>query len=64
MRLLSAIVCNFHLDMCHFDVEEAFDQSTLDESVFLRSPKGCGSLSGKIVRLKKSLYGSKQASRS
>ena len=31
---------------------------------FLRLPKGCGTLSGKIVRLNKSLYGLNQASRS
>ena len=50
--------------MYQFDVKQAFVQSKLDEDVFLRLPKGCGSLSGKIVRLNKSLYGLKQASRS
>ena len=34
------------------------------DEVFLRLPRGCGRLSGKIVRLKKSLYRLKQASRS
>ena len=49
--------------MCgHFDVEEAFVQSKLDEDVFLRLPRGYGRLSGKVVRLNKSLYGLKQAS--
>ena len=47
-----------------FDVEQAFVQSKLDEDVFLRLPQGCGSLSGKIMRLNKSLYRLKQASRS
>ena len=64
MRLLSAIACELDLDVCHFDVEQAFVQSKQDEDVFLRLPKGCRSLSGKIVRLNKSLYGLKQASRS
>ena len=64
MRLLSAIACELDLDMCHFDVEQAFAQSKLDEDVFLRLPKGCDRLSGKIVQLNKSLYGLKQASRS
>ena len=64
MRLLSAIACEFDLDMCRFDVEQAFVQSKLDEDVFLRLPRGCGRLSGKIVRLNKSLYVLKQASRS
>ena len=50
--------------MYQFDVKQAFVQSKLDENVFLRLPKRCGSLSGKIVRLNKSLYGLKQASRS
>ena len=61
MRLLSAIACDLDLDVCHFDVEQAFVQSKLDEDVFLRLPKGCGRLSSKIVRLNKSLYGLKQA---
>ena len=62
--LLSAIACELDVDVCHFDVERAFVQPKLDEEFFLRLPKGCGSLSGKIVRLNKSLYGLKQASRS
>ena len=59
--LLSAIVCELDLDVCHFDVVQAFVQSKMDEDVFLRLPRGCGRLSGKIVRLNKSLYGLKQA---
>ena len=38
-------------------------QSDLEEIVYLHSPQGCGRMSGKIVRLNKSLYGLKQASR-
>ena len=64
MRLLSAIACELDLGVCHFDVEQAFVQSKLDEDIFLRLPKRCGSLSGNIVRPNKSLYGLKQASRS
>ena len=64
MWLLSAIACELDLDVCHFDAEQAFVQSELDEDVFLRLPRGCGRLSGKIVRLNKSLYRLKQASRS
>ena len=47
----------------HFDVDQAFVQSHLDEDVFLLMPKGCGNLSGKEARLNKSLYVSKHASR-
>ena len=49
VRLLSAIACECDLDLCH--------QSDLEEDVFLRLPKGCGDLSGKVVWLNKSLYG-------
>ena len=62
VRLLSAIECECDLNLCHFDVDQAFVQSDL-EDVFLRLPKGCGDLSEKVVRLNKSLYGLKQASR-
>ena len=54
MRLLSVIACELDLDVCHFDVEQAFVQSKLQADVFLSLPKECGRLSGKIVRLNKS----------
>ena len=63
MRLLNAIACELDLDVC-LDVEQAFVQSKLDEDIFLRLPREGGRLSGKVVRLNKSLYGLKQASRS
>ena len=63
MRLVSAIAYELDLDLCHFDVDQAFVQSQLDEDVYLRLPKGCGKLSGKLVRLKKGLYGLTHASR-
>ena len=62
MHLLSAISCECDLDLCYFNVDQAFVQSDL-EDVFLRLPKGSGDLSGKVIRLNKSLYGLKQASR-
>ena len=49
--------------MCHFDVDQAFVRADLKEDVFMRLPEGCGVLSGKIVKLNKSLHGLKQASR-
>ena len=63
IRLLTAIACELGLDLCHFDAEQAFVQSTLDEEVYLPLPQGCGALSGKVVKLARSLYGLKQASR-
>ena len=63
VRLLSAIACECDLNLCHFDVDHAFVQSDLEKDVFLRLPKGRGDLSGKVLRLNKSLYRLKQASR-
>ena len=60
---MSAVACKLGLDLCHFDVEQGFVQSKLDEDVYLRMPQGCGALSGKVVKLGRSLYGLKQASR-
>ena len=62
VRFLSATACECDLDLYHFDVDRAFVQSDLEEDVFLRLPKGCGDLSGKVVRLNKRLYGLKQVS--
>ena len=39
-----------------FDIEQAFVQLELDHEVFMKLPPGCGSMSGKIVHLGKSLY--------
>ena len=63
IRLLAALACELDLDLCHFDAEQAFVQSDLDEVVYIRLPPSCGALSGKVVRLRRSLYGLKQASR-
>ena len=62
VRLLSAIAYECDLVLCHFDVDQAFVQSDLEEDIFLRLAKECGYLSGKVVRLNKSLYGLKLAS--
>ena len=63
MRLLSAIAYELDFNFCHFDVDQAFVQSQLDEDAFLRLPKRFGKLSGKVVRLNKRLYGLTHASR-
>ena len=57
IRLLVAIACEFGWDLCHFDAEQAFVQSKLDELVFIRLPPVCGEISGKVVKLGRSLYG-------
>ncbi|CAB1112906.1 unnamed protein product [Ectocarpus sp. CCAP 1310/34] len=62
-RLVVALACKYNLELLHWDIEQAFVQSELDYEVFMKLPPGCGSMSGKVVRLNKSLYGLKQASR-
>ena len=42
IRLLTAIACELGLDLCHFDAEQAFVESKLDEDVCLRMPQGSG----------------------
>ena len=61
---MAAVACELQLDLCHFDVQQAFVQAELNEVALMRMPQGCGALSGRVVRLNRSLYGLKQASRS
>ncbi|CAB1115195.1 unnamed protein product [Ectocarpus sp. CCAP 1310/34] len=63
IRLLVALACKYNLELLHLDIEQAFVQTKLDHAVFMKLPPGCGTMSGKVVRLNKSLYGLKQASR-
>ncbi|CAN0507894.1 unnamed protein product, partial [Discosporangium mesarthrocarpum] len=51
------------LELIHFNAEQAFLHANIDEEVFVRLPPGCGDLSGKTVRLHRTLYGCKQSSR-
>ena len=59
--LFAALACEQNLEFCHFDIEQAFVQSNLEEEECMRLPKGCGRLSRKVVRLDRSLYGLNQA---
>ena len=61
--LLAALARLHDLDLRHFDVEQAFVQSDLDAEIYLRFTPGCGLMTGKVVRLNKSVYGFKQALR-
>ena len=64
IRLLGAIACELDLNICHFDTEQAFVQLNLDKNVLMQLHQGGREMSGKVVRLNRSLYGLKQASRS
>ena len=63
IRLLAAIAYEFGWDLCHFNAEQAFVPSKLDELVFIRLPPGCGEISGKVVKPGRSLYGLRQSPR-
>ena len=63
IRLLAALACELDLDLCHFDAVQAFVLLDLDEVVYISLPPSCGALSGKVGRLRRSLYGLNQASR-
>ena len=38
IHLLAALACELDLDLCHFDAEQAFVPSDLDEVVYIRLP--------------------------
>lgn len=61
--LPTAMTYELDLDIRHFDIEQGFVQSDMEENMFMRLPQGCGKFSGEILRLNKSLSGIKQASR-
>ena len=58
------MACKLDWDLRHSDFYQAFIQSELDTEIFSRLPPGCRRLSGKVVRLKKTLYGLEQSGRS
>lgn len=52
---------NYHIHQ--LDVKSAFLQGDLNEEIFMKQPDHDGQIPGKVCRLKKSIYGLKQASR-
>lgn len=63
IRLMAAIACVLQLNICRFDVQQACVQAELKKVVLMRMLQGCGVLIGRVVRLNRSLYGLKHASR-
>ena len=63
--MLAAFECEQDLEIFHSDIEQAFVNSKLEDGldVYMKLPKGCGLMSGMIVKLAKILHGLKQASR-
>lgn len=63
LRAILAIAASKNLLLKQFDIKTAFLNSDLDELIFMKQPKGFEDGSDKVCKLKKSLYGLKQASR-
>ncbi|CAB1100124.1 unnamed protein product [Ectocarpus sp. CCAP 1310/34] len=49
--------------LAHWDVKQAYIHAKLKEEIYLRFPEGCGSMSGKVVKVERALYGLKQGGR-
>ena len=63
IRFLLAIAAKYNLDIDQMDAVCAFLQGELSEEIFMLQPEGFCDNSSKVCKLKKSLYGLKQASR-
>lgn len=63
IRFLIAIAAKYDLDIDQMDAVTAFLQGELKEEVYMRQPTGLEDGTERVCRLKKSLYGLKQASR-
>ncbi len=65
IRILLAIAAYYDYEIWQMDVKTAFLNGYIEEDVFMEQPKGFESKDGsKICKLKRSIYGLKQASRS
>ena len=66
-RILMALATHDKLKLEHFDVTSAFTQSKIDKVIFVEPPKSYPQLTPDgtpcVPKLRKALYGTKQASR-
>ena len=65
LRIILALVAHFDLELQQMDVKTAFLNGELEEEVYMKQPEGFSSSRGEhlVCKLKKSIYGLKQASR-
>ena len=63
LRILLAIAAYYDLEIRQIDVVSAYPRSVLHAVVYMRPPQGLKCAKGKVLRLKKSLYGLKQSGR-
>jgi hypothetical protein len=62
LRLILAIAGIQDMELCSVDITSAFPNGDLEEDIYMRPPEGYD-YGGKVLKLKKSLYGLKQAAR-
>ena len=65
LQIIMALVSRFDFDLHQMDVKTAFLNGNLEEEVYMKQPEGFSSSEGEhlVRKLKKSIYGLKQASR-
>ena len=63
VKMIAVAANALGLPVFHLDVSQAFVQAPLEKEIYMRLPRGCGKLSGRIVKLLKCQYGLKQADR-
>lgn len=66
LRVLLSLAVNLNLDITHLDVKTAFLNGYLCENVYMTKPEGfevTNNNKNKVLKLKKAIYGLKQASR-
>ena len=61
-RALLSLAAKLNLEAHHLDIETAFLNGTLDEEIYMKAPDGPNTGKGDVWKLRKSLYGLKQAS--
>lgn len=63
IKLLLAFAFRMNYSLRQFDIKTAFLYGDLQEDIYLETPEGVNLEKGKILKLKKSLYGLKQSPR-
>ena len=62
LRIIMALVAHFNLKLHQMNVKTTFLNGDLEEGVYMKQPEGFNDNSQKACKLKKSIYGLKQAS--